>query len=246
MKHIFTSITILLLMISGGADAAVTIDRTRVIFPGQGDSISLHIINTNKSLPYLAQAWLEDSEGKKIDSPFVVLPPIQRLEADSQSMLKIQALPNVRQLPQDRESLFYFNVREIPPKSDKPNTLQLALQTRVKFFYRPSSLIPKKSESKVVWQNKLKLYRESDKFRIENPTPYFITITEADSAEGVQASKRFEAVMLAPRTSHILSLGPKQLGSRPMLTYVDDFGARRKLQFSCLGVSCDIDPDVKY
>ncbi|WP_265435887.1 fimbria/pilus periplasmic chaperone [Aeromonas media] len=246
MKHIFTSFTILLLMISGRVDAAVTIDRTRVIFPGQSDSITLNIINTNKSLPYLAQAWLEDSEGKKIDHPFIVLPPIQRLEADSQSMLKIQALPNVGQLPQDRESLFYFNVREIPPKSDKPNTLQLALQTRVKFFYRPSSLIPKKSEPKVVWQNKLKLYRESDKFRIENPTPYFITITEAHSSEGVQAAKSFEAVMLSPRTSQILSLGPKQLGSRPMLTYVDDFGARRKLQFSCPGISCDIDPDVKY
>ncbi len=44
-------------------------------------------------------------------------------------------------LPQDRESLFYFNLREIPPRSDKPNSLQLALQTRIKFFYRPQSLV---------------------------------------------------------------------------------------------------------
>ncbi|WP_223346554.1 fimbria/pilus periplasmic chaperone, partial [Escherichia coli] len=40
----------------------------------------------------------------------------------------------------DRESLFYYNVREIPPKSGKANTLQIALQTRIKLFWRPKAL----------------------------------------------------------------------------------------------------------
>ncbi|MGT9169473.1 fimbria/pilus periplasmic chaperone, partial [Escherichia coli] len=39
-----------------------------------------------------------------------------------------------------RESLFYYNVREIPPKSGKANTLQIALQTRIKLFWRPKAL----------------------------------------------------------------------------------------------------------
>ncbi len=33
-----------------------------------------------------------------------------------------------KNLPQDRETVYYFNLREIPPKSNKPNTLQIALQ----------------------------------------------------------------------------------------------------------------------
>ncbi|MEX6226452.1 fimbria/pilus periplasmic chaperone [Providencia hangzhouensis] len=39
-------------------------------------------------------------------------------------------MPTINELPQDRESLFYFNLREVPPKSDKDNVLQIALQTQ--------------------------------------------------------------------------------------------------------------------
>ncbi|WP_227550703.1 fimbria/pilus periplasmic chaperone, partial [Klebsiella quasipneumoniae] len=45
--------------------------------------------------------------------------------------VKVQGMPDINKLPADRESLFYFNVREIPPKSNKANTLQIALQTRI-------------------------------------------------------------------------------------------------------------------
>ncbi len=48
----------------------------------------------------------------------------------------------INALPQDRESLFYLNVREIPPKPDKPNVLQLAMQSRIKLFYRPAAIVP--------------------------------------------------------------------------------------------------------
>lgn len=61
-------------------------------------------------------------------------------------------------LPQDRESLFYFNLREIPPKSSKPNTLQLALQTRIKLFYRPAPLAVNPNDKP--WQEKVTLTRE--------------------------------------------------------------------------------------
>ncbi|AYV13682.1 fimbria/pilus periplasmic chaperone [Shewanella algae] len=245
MKKLILTCTLLLGALSTSANAAVTMDRTRVIFPGQNDSISLNVINTNKALPYLAQAWLENSQGQKVNSPFMVLPPIQRLEANSQSLLKIQALPVAAQLPQDRETLFYFNLREIPPKSDKANTLQLALQTRVKFFYRPSSLIPKKDEAKVRWQEQLVLHQELGRYRLENPTPYFVTVTEAQASGISKTSDKLEPVMLAPKSSEVLNLTVKQLGQQPILTYVDDYGARRKLSFVCSSSSCSVDLSVK-
>lgn len=132
---------LLMTLLAGQAQAAVSLDRTRLIYPGEAKSVSLTIRNNNKTLPYLAQAWLEDANGKKINSPFTVLPPVQRLEPGMESLLKVQALPAVKLLPQDKESLFYFSLREIPPRSSQANTLQLALQTRIKFFYRPASLV---------------------------------------------------------------------------------------------------------
>ncbi len=48
-------------------------------------------------------------------------------------------------LPKDRESVFWFNVLEVPPKPDaatvaNQSLLQLAFRTRIKLFYRPEAL----------------------------------------------------------------------------------------------------------
>ena len=55
----------------------------------------------------------------KSASPLAVLPPVQRIDAMMNGQVKVQGLPDISKLPADRESLFYFNVREIPPKSEQ-------------------------------------------------------------------------------------------------------------------------------
>ncbi len=143
MKKVLFNIVIAISCLSGlftQAQAAIALDRTRVVFDGDLKSVSLGISNQNKQLPYLAQAWLENEQGQKIQTPFVVLPPLQRVEPGKFSQVKIEALPVVNRLPQDRETLFYFNLREIPPRNTQENMLQIALQTRIKFFYRPKQL----------------------------------------------------------------------------------------------------------
>ena len=65
-------------MLINTANGAVSLDRTRVIFDGSQKSISLNISNNNKQLPYLAQGWIENTAGEKIQSPLVVLPSVQR------------------------------------------------------------------------------------------------------------------------------------------------------------------------
>ena len=103
------------LLVAQQTSAAIALDRTRVIFNGDDKSVSMSISNENKQLPYLAQGWIEDADGKKISSPLTVLPPVQRLEPGAKSQVKVQGLPAANTLPQDRETLFYFNLREIPP-----------------------------------------------------------------------------------------------------------------------------------
>lgn len=211
--------------------AAISLDRTRIVFDSTQKSVSLRISNENKKLPYLAQGWLEDAEGNKITGPLVVLPPVQRVEPGASSQLKIQALPAVTSLPQERESLFFFNLREIPPKSSKPNTLQIALQTRIKLFYRPAAIIADKSAAP--WQEQLKLSREGDKYRIHNPTNYYITLVEGRKSAKSKTIESFKPLMLAPQSHQLLTSSVTELGSSPVINYVNDYGARPKLQFSC-------------
>lgn len=228
------------LLLSQVAQGAIALDRTRVIFDGGQKSITLNISNNNKQLPYLAQGWLENSTGEKINSPLVVLPPMQRVEPGASSQIKIEALHAISQLPQDKESLFYFNLREIPPKSDKPNTLQIALQTRVKLFYRPKAIKLDKMAAPI--QDKLILNKSGDKVIVKNPTPYYVTIinaTENDKSATLKA-KSFKPVMIEPFGEMSLGVKPSELGNRPVLTYINDYGGRPMLTFQCKGNACQV------
>lgn len=237
---LMTSALLLSLWVTS-ASAAIALDRTRVVFDGEQNSVSLNVSNQNKQLPYLAQGWIEDEAGQKIQSPFTVLPPVQRIEPGKPSQVKIQSLPVVNALPQDRESVFYFNLREIPPKSTKPNTLQIALQTRIKLFYRPKGLSI--DPNAPAPQNKMTLTKQGDKYIVNNPTPYYVTFVDASSKKGVTGIKDFEPMMLAPKSSMPLTVSAAAVGNSPVLTYVNDYGGRPQLSFQCSGYTCVVDPD---
>lgn len=237
--------TILSTLIMSSAQAAVALDRTHAIITGDDKSISLNISNENKQLPYLAQGWIENAQGEKITDPFTVLPPVQRVEPGAKSQVKIQALPSVAALPQDRESVYYFNLREIPPKSDKPNTLQLALQTRIKLFYRPKAIIPTREQMDNPWQEKVTLTRQGDQYTLVNPTPYYVTIVDAVPRKDGKTVTGFEPVMVAPKGSQVMPVSATALGNSPVLTYINDYGGRPTLTFSCQGNQCHVVPEKK-
>lgn len=159
----------LLFLFVGSVQAAISIDRTRVILLGDEKSSPVNVINHSKTLPYLAQTWLENEAGEKISSPLTALPPLQRVEKDSTVQIRVTPLPDAARLPQDRESLFYFVLQEIPPKSDKANAIQLALRIKVKTFYRPASLKPLAEK---IWQKQIRLEPGSQGLKLVNPTPF--------------------------------------------------------------------------
>ncbi|HCD7747497.1 TPA: fimbria/pilus periplasmic chaperone [Serratia marcescens] len=235
--------TLLAGVLAPTAQAAIALDRTRVIFDGSVQSVSLSVSNQNKQLPYLAQGWLEDGQGNKIQSPLTVLPPVQRIEPGKPSQVKIQALPAAKMLPQDRETLYYFNLREIPPKSNKPNSLQIALQTRIKLFYRPAAIAPERNAAP--WQEQLTLSKQGDKYIVNNPTPYYVTIVDAASRKGVEGAKGFEPFMVPPKGSTPLTVSAGSVGNSPVLTYINDYGGRPPLSFNCSGSACTVVPEKK-
>ena len=157
--------------------AGVVINGTRVIYPGDEKEITVQVSN-NGQRPVLVQSWLDtgDSEATPdtITTPFILTPPINRLDSGKAQALRISSL-TTSALPQDRESLYWLNVLEIPgrPGSEikNENYLQLAVRSRIKFFWRPASL----KEGAARAPQALSWAATEQGLKAINPTPYFIS-----------------------------------------------------------------------
>ncbi|EEQ4613881.1 fimbria/pilus periplasmic chaperone [Escherichia coli] len=113
--------------------------------------------------------------GIEKDTQFVITPPLFSMQGKKENTLRIINATN-HQLPGDRESLFWVNVKAIPAmeKDQKnENTLQLAIISRIKMFYRPTNLAMAPEEAPAM----LRFRRSGSKLTLINPTPYFITVT---------------------------------------------------------------------
>lgn len=70
------------------AQAAINVDRTRIIMGGNQKSVSVILSNESHDTPYLAQAWVEDADGNTI-SDLVALPPLQRIDGGKKAQVRI-------------------------------------------------------------------------------------------------------------------------------------------------------------
>lgn len=218
--------------------AGIALDRTRMIITGDARSVSANLTNTSPSIPFLAQSWVEDAHGTKITSPLMVLPPLQRINGGQKGIARVTKTSGINALPQDRESLFYLNVREIPPKPDKPNVLQLAMQSRIKLFYRPTAIVPETPGA--VWQNQLIFHKQGQRWTVDNPTPYFVTLiglSRKPEAQGGGRLTDFPGIMIPPKSSLDFNVSDASVSQFSMM-YVNDFGGHPELKFSCTGNVC--------
>ncbi|WP_145589409.1 molecular chaperone [Yersinia rochesterensis] len=226
---------IALLLGTGVSQAAINLDRTRIIFNSADTSASIVLQNKSEKSPYLAQAWLENTAGQKVESPLSVLPPIQRIDAGQKTLVRIISLPDVEQLATDRETLFYFNVREIPPKSEVTDAVQIAIQSKIKLFYRPAAI---KADNKNVWQEKLQFSQQREMLKIHNPTPYYVTLGHLNQ-DNRGNFPGFDSVMIAPfNTESIKTLGYS--GDHYSIGYIDDFGQMIIRHVNCSIGHCQI------
>ncbi|MDZ7320053.1 fimbria/pilus periplasmic chaperone [Kosakonia sacchari] len=227
--------------IAFSAHSALTLDRSRIIFDEGLSSVSVSITNRNEQSPYLAQSWLEDMKEKKLTSLLMVLPPVQRVEPGAKTKVRIKALPDLSTLPKDRESVFYFNLREIPPKSDKPNVLMLAMQTRFKVFYRPASLKVDAQADVVPGTESLTLVKDGDKYILNNPSPYYFSIVEVRPSTAAKGVQGFSAKLFSPKSESSLGIASSALSNSPALVFINDYGSQRLLSFKCDNTKCTVE-----
>ncbi|WP_105198196.1 fimbrial biogenesis chaperone [Escherichia albertii] len=220
--------------------AALQPDRTRVVFNGNEKASSVKIENKSPGDPYLAYSWIEDEKGNKTDDYLVALPPIQRINPSAISQVRIVKQLASAQLPTDRETLFYYNLREIPPAPEKAEDaaqLQIAIQSRIKLFWRPASL-RKKMGDRVELQ--MKATQQGETLTLQNPTPYFLTIAYlGKNKNGVLPG--FQSTMIAPFSSTPVHTSGYS-GNHFYLGYMDDYGALRMTHLSCQTI-CTLTPE---
>lgn len=153
------------------ANAGVVIGGTRVIYDGNKKESSISVTNPD-SAPYLIQSWVAMPNGGTEKAPFIITPPLYRLDKDQQNVERIVLAGAVAQ---DKESLYWLNIKAIPAASRKDNTLQIAVKTRIKLIYRPAALkgvIPEELADKLTWQ------RSGNQIQVTNPTSVVMNFNE--------------------------------------------------------------------
>jgi len=152
--------------------------------------------------PILMQAWLDDGSDhvppEEQNPPFLLTPPVARIEPGQTQTVRI--LKTRDDLPQDRESLFYLNVLEVPPvaadvREERRNFLQIAAHTKVKFFYRPKGLHAQPGTAPQQLQFALEQAATYDAkgghlhVRVHNPSPYHVTLRDLSLHDGSAAGR---------------------------------------------------------
>lgn len=126
------------------AHANIVLGETRVIYPANEREVTLRLSNQG-SQPALVQAWVDDgnqdSLPDELNLPFMVMPPLARIDPGKGQTLRIAYAPDAS-APKDRESVFWLNVLDVPPMptAQTSNHMQLAFRSRVKLFFRPAGL----------------------------------------------------------------------------------------------------------
>ena len=163
----------------------VALSSTRVIYNGNKKEASLTVNNKSSTEEYLIQSWIDDVNGSK-KTPFIITPPLFKLNPTKNNVLRI--VKTTDSLPQDRESVFWINVKSIPGKSDdasERNVLQIAVRTRLKLFYRPAGL---QGNSMDAW-NQLRFSQAGkDRLKVENPSVFNLTFNDL-YANGIEIKK---------------------------------------------------------
>ena len=124
------AMTILTLM-QASAIAGVIIGGTRIIFDGAKKESSISVNNPDTT-PYLIQSWIDERDGGAGKTPFIITPPLYRLDSGQKNIERIVATGS---LPQTQDSLFWVNIKAIHSASKQINSLQIAVQTRIKLIY---------------------------------------------------------------------------------------------------------------
>lgn len=201
--------------------AGIHAEATRVIYISEKKSASLPLENIGET-PYLIQSWLDSGDPLTIPKnlPLQIVPPLMKLDGGEQGSVRIVYAGHG--LPTDRESVFWINIQEVPPKTQLENTLQIAVHSRLKVFYRPAAIKQKLQESAKMLQWR----RVNDTIIVNNPSPLSVSLATLQINNRDGRVVKVNADIILPFNEEKISL-PTTVGNFSTLdfSYVNDYGA---------------------
>ena len=115
---------------AAAAHASVVINNTRIIYPQDDKEVTVRLESKNRA-PVLIQVWLDSGDEHATPDlasvPFIATPPIFRMEPGKQQVVRLAYTGEAQAANQ--ESLFWFNLLEVPAHSQEANQLQLAFRS---------------------------------------------------------------------------------------------------------------------
>ncbi|BAN23400.1 fimbria/pilus periplasmic chaperone [Caballeronia insecticola] len=188
------------------ARASVVIAGTRVIYPAGDSEVTLRLSNKG-STAGLVQVWVDRGEEHAtptaIDVPFTVAPPISRIDPGKAQTLRIFYTGET--LPQDRESVFWLNVLEVPPEpgtsSPGQNYLQMSVLSRIKLFFRPKGLPGEAESSPGALSWSLKKGEAGWILEVRNDTAYHVSFAGIEVSSSGGHATFDEGGMVAPKSA---------------------------------------------
>ncbi|EPT8872214.1 fimbrial biogenesis chaperone [Cronobacter dublinensis] len=228
MKKLLLTALISATFWSGMSYASLTLNADRLIYNDKDGDASV-TVHSNEDRAYLIQSWLDagDSTVKK-NLPFVVTPPLFRLAPKSDNVIRVVYLGNG--LPADRESLFWLDVKGVPGLNDEEskveNRMVLAINNRIKFFFRPTGLKgdPGEAPKKLHWSH------TGNTVKVENASPFYTVLSDITiDKEAVPVSVVDNNTVIPPfgNKSYKLKHVPAS-GTAVEWTAINDFGVTSK------------------
>jgi len=218
--HLLSKIFIASMVMTAGVssvNAGVVIGGTRVIYDGNKKEASIGINNPD-SVPYLIQSWIEMPNGGNEKAPFIITPPLYRLDKGQQNVERIVMTGAVAQ---DKESLYWLNIKAIPSAERKDNSLQIAVKTRIKLIYRPAALKKIDLDEQAM---KLKWQRTGNNLQITNPGNYVVNFNEISLG-----GKKLENVTyVLPGSTVRFQLPAGASGNNVIFKIINDYGGSSK------------------
>lgn len=234
----FMTLTVALLS-SAAVQASVIVNSTRIVYPQNDNEVTVRLESKNQA-PVLVQAALDSGDEQSTPdvatAPFVVIPPIFRMEPGKQQVVRLAYTG--QNLPSAQEGLFWFNLLEVPSQRQgaaQSNQFQLAFRSRIKLFLRPAHLPygVEAAPGKLQWQRVAT--EQGQALDVFNPSPYHVTFEQIRVQVAEQQHVREPA---APGAENMVIPGGRQRFALPRLTAplnrcatvafetLDDFGAK--------------------
>lgn len=228
----------LALSVAAPALAGTLLDATRLVVDAEAREGSI-VIRNDADRPALVQVWIDDGRSdapiEALDMPLQVLQPLLRLEPRGSQRIRVHVVQPQR-LPADRESLYWLNVLEIPPKDaaavagkgfdSTMQSLEMVVRSRLKLIHRPAGLhgSPSAAAAALAWRAS----PAGNGVEVHNATPWLINLAEATVGRQHRVALGDGSILPLSTRTFVLEDGEAvsaSAGTGVRYGWIDDLGA---------------------